>query len=218
MVLRVKTWESRSLPGLPSQQSTSDRQSQTKPQAPSIHGAFRASRSQRTRRRCKAARPAEGQGPERKQNCGRALNPVQTDNAGWRSPLQRRAKARSAHPRATGPKLETTENNAGWRSPVQRRAKARSAHPRATGPKLETTENNAGWSSPVARQAHNLKVVSSNLAPATKKGQSVRAVLFLWAVAECPIKQLRWRYRRSTGCCRHSRIAEIASSLDASNP
>ena len=27
---------------------------------------------------------------------------------------------------------------------------------------------NAGWSSPVARQAHNLKVVSSNLAPATK--------------------------------------------------
>ena len=28
----------------------------------------------------------------------------------------------------------------------------------------------AGWSSPVARQAHNLKVVSSNLAPATKKG------------------------------------------------
>ena len=28
---------------------------------------------------------------------------------------------------------------------------------------------NAGWSSPVARQAHNLKVVSSNLAPATRK-------------------------------------------------
>ena len=27
----------------------------------------------------------------------------------------------------------------------------------------------AGWSSPVARQAHNLKVVSSNLAPATKE-------------------------------------------------
>src|SRR5262249_41117094 len=26
----------------------------------------------------------------------------------------------------------------------------------------------AGWSSPVARQAHNLKVASSNLAPATK--------------------------------------------------
>ena len=29
----------------------------------------------------------------------------------------------------------------------------------------------AGWSSPVARQAHNLKVVSSNLAPATKSPQ-----------------------------------------------
>ena len=26
----------------------------------------------------------------------------------------------------------------------------------------------AGWSSPVARQAHNLKVISSNLVPATK--------------------------------------------------
>jgi hypothetical protein len=31
----------------------------------------------------------------------------------------------------------------------------------------------AGWSSPVARQAHNLKVVSSNLAPATKKSEIV---------------------------------------------
>jgi hypothetical protein len=30
----------------------------------------------------------------------------------------------------------------------------------------------AGWSSPVARQAHNLKVVSSNLAPATKSNLS----------------------------------------------
>ena len=29
------------------------------------------------------------------------------------------------------------------------------------------TFGDAGWSSPVARQAHNLKVVSSNLAPAT---------------------------------------------------
>ncbi len=28
--------------------------------------------------------------------------------------------------------------------------------------------HDAGWSSPVARQAHNLKVTSSNLVPATK--------------------------------------------------
>jgi hypothetical protein len=35
---------------------------------------------------------------------------------------------------------------------------------------LHTTRvDNAGWSSPVARQAHNLKVVSSNLAPATNR-------------------------------------------------
>ena len=35
----------------------------------------------------------------------------------------------------------------------------------------------AGWSSPVARQAHNLKVVGSNPAPATKnKNQPLRLV------------------------------------------
>ena len=33
---------------------------------------------------------------------------------------------------------------------------------------IKPSGNGAGWSSPVARQAHNLKVVSSNLAPATK--------------------------------------------------
>jgi hypothetical protein len=32
----------------------------------------------------------------------------------------------------------------------------------------------AGWSSPVARQAHNLKVASSNLAPATKTTKGPR--------------------------------------------
>ena len=32
---------------------------------------------------------------------------------------------------------------------------------------VQSPLRNAGWSSPVARQAHNLKVVSSNLAPAT---------------------------------------------------
>jgi hypothetical protein len=36
----------------------------------------------------------------------------------------------------------------------------------------------AGWSSPVARQAHNLKVASSNLAPATKttKGPAIPGI------------------------------------------
>jgi hypothetical protein len=37
----------------------------------------------------------------------------------------------------------------------------------------------AGWSSPVARQAHNLKVVSSNLAPATKNKPSLGAAFFV---------------------------------------
>ena len=34
----------------------------------------------------------------------------------------------------------------------------------------------AGWSSPVARQAHNLKVASSNLAPATKTTAKAPAI------------------------------------------
>ena len=34
----------------------------------------------------------------------------------------------------------------------------------------------AGWSSPVARQAHNLKVVGSNPAPATKGNQGFREI------------------------------------------
>ena len=41
----------------------------------------------------------------------------------------------------------------------------------------------AGWSSPVARRAHNPKVASSNLAPATKyiKGlQRLQPLFFQW--------------------------------------
>ncbi len=51
---------------------------------------------------------------------------------------------------------------------------------------------NAGWSSPVARQAHNLKVVSSNLAPATKlkPAISTRWRVFVCVGAHCR-KQLQ---------------------------
>ena len=47
----------------------------------------------------------------------------------------------------------------------------------------------AGWSSPVARQAHNLKVVGSNPAPATKSKSRPRkraAFLLLWAGSSSP--------------------------------
>ena len=37
-----------------------------------------------------------------------------------------------------------------------------------TGLRNQVSRFIAGWSSPVARQAHNLKVISSNLVPATK--------------------------------------------------
>ena len=47
-----------------------------------------------------------------------------------------------------------------------------------------TPHVDAGWSSPVARRAHNPKVVSSNLAPATnvKKGSVLQSALpfFRW--------------------------------------
>ena len=42
----------------------------------------------------------------------------------------------------------------------------------------------AGWSSPVARQAHNLKVISSNLVPATKISIERRLTPKLWPAAQ----------------------------------
>ena len=47
----------------------------------------------------------------------------------------------------------------------------------------------AGWSSPVARQAHNLKVVGSNPAPATKEKKAFeksKAFLFCLCGTICP--------------------------------
>ncbi len=42
---------------------------------------------------------------------------------------------------------------------------------------VECPTSDAGWSSPVARRAHNPKVVSSNLAPATKIIDRLSAVI-----------------------------------------
>ncbi len=42
----------------------------------------------------------------------------------------------------------------------------------------------AGWSSPVARQAHNLKVISSNLVPATKFARHVLDVAGVLILAQ----------------------------------
>ena len=47
----------------------------------------------------------------------------------------------------------------------------------------EETVNIAGWSSSVARRAHNPKVVSSNLAPATKKSAENTPFLALYFFA-----------------------------------
>ncbi len=49
------------------------------------------------------------------------------------------------------------------------RSRAVSSFPGRQAPNHAKSQTlSAGWSSPVARQAHNLKVVSSNLAPATR--------------------------------------------------
>ena len=46
----------------------------------------------------------------------------------------------------------------------------------------------AGWSSPVARQAHNLKVVSSNLAPATKLSPVNQALASIFRAFLCLVE------------------------------
>ena len=62
----------------------------------------------------------------------------------------------------------------------------------------------AGWSSPVARQAHNLKVVGSNPAPATKENQgferNLRAYCFISLPNHCRIemKNIISRYSNLT--------------------
>ena len=115
MVLRLKTWESRSLPGLPSQQTIDNHRHQ---------------RRRHKRRLCCLRNKYAGQ-------------------------------ARSPQTRCS--------------SPPQRRAQARSANKQRYRAQTQAIQNNAGWSSPVARQAHNLKVVSSNLAPATTDSDRPRS-------------------------------------------
>src|SRR6185312_14480690 len=50
--------------------------------------------------------------------------------------------------------------------------------------------HDAGWSSPVARQAHNLKVTSSNLVPATKERAVLSRAAFLLARLFCEWRDL----------------------------
>ena len=55
-----------------------------------------------------------------------------------------------------------------------------------------TPHVDAGWSSPVARRAHNPKVVSSNLAPATnvKKGIGPQGLYLFFRLADGPDAEL----------------------------
>ncbi len=112
MVLCLKTWESRSLPGLPRTTLTILTTSiNPKPRSPRgfvVYGV-------------------------------RLRTWIRTSHR-WRGVEQ---------PKAAGRKPEGCRKNSD------------------RAPRRTQTSSSAGWSSPVARQAHNLKVVSSNLAPAT---------------------------------------------------
>ena len=82
--------------------------------------------------------------------------PFRTRPSNPPAPMVLRLKTRESRslPGLQSTKLKTSLQNLLSTSPAPKRW-TKPSHP-------------AGWSSPVARQAHNLKVVSSNLAPATK--------------------------------------------------
>ncbi len=136
MVLRLKTRESRSLPGLQNAQSTA-----------SLHDV-RPLPDPGPILRTLGAGPSPFGAPRR-------ARPGRRDNRA--NPGRARPRRSRRHPSPAVPRRKT---------------------PGPTGPRRKRPGRNparhpdAGWSSPVARQAHNLKVVSSNLAPATNIPQN----------------------------------------------
>jgi hypothetical protein len=138
MVLRLKTRESRSLPGL----------------LKAIHakGVIQSSQTRKPTARAETkGRPQSGlpsfwgKGRQR-QTCRRTQTVRILGDAGWSSPFGRQ----SIH----------------WIDCIFGLTSSGSPDI-APGPKVRIL-GNAGWSSPVARQAHNLKAAGSNPAPATK--------------------------------------------------
>jgi hypothetical protein len=155
MVLRLKTRESRSLPGLPNAtfktfSKTNNRTNMTiRPRKRPF--AFAAFALQIAKRKSILTRRKRNTWPK-----GNGWQHGQRGDAGWSStPSERRSQ-----------RLRARTNG-------EIRAAA------ATSPQT----GDAGWSSPVARQAHNLKVTGSNPVPATnlQMARLVRAFcIFGW--------------------------------------
>jgi hypothetical protein len=140
MVLCLKTWESRSLPGLPRTEETlpilfmnSQKQQGSRSktlQLPFVFGARHVGGA--------AGRPSPGKVVPPGGNSGQ---PRRTRNI-------RLARGGAAGRPSAGEVVQTGEVRA--------------------APQDTKHTVGAGWSSPVARQAHNLKVTGSNPVPATK--------------------------------------------------
>ena len=160
MVLRLKTRESRSLPGLPSASVT-----------PSLHTS--SPDNDPHRRRDDPPETARSSGPS-------SFPPSQPRPTRRSGPGARRdtlAATPSAIVRAAAEILfrsgtkpsAVASRTASHPPPRPGRGQRRSLSGSTDALRARRSETlTAGWSSPVARQAHNLKVVGSNPAPATK--------------------------------------------------
>ncbi len=159
MVLHLKVWESRSLPGLQSadnkislQRSMRSRPHRASPWPPRRR-LDRAARSRACLRCARNSRPKPAQSSRQaKTQIGAVSIVVQ-------------------HP--CRPKGQRPENAQNKYVPGHNMALEETKVP-------SNTKVDAGWSSPVARQAHNLKVAGSNPAPATKQIKPLRGTFFVW--------------------------------------
>jgi hypothetical protein len=167
MVLRLKTRESRSPPGL--QNASKSFSNKT------IHPAKRPKRPrkrpfciQRQKTSANNNKRARAAPPDRSEaRTGKQTKPDRSEarTGKQKSPTAESNAFEDGQTEKPGNR-KMLKSNAGWSSPRPTAAKRGRANKKTGQPvKLRIT---AGWSSPVARQAHNLKVVGSNPTPATK--------------------------------------------------
>ncbi len=175
MVLRLKTRESRSLPGLQSA-TKSSHITKIGTAAGRISRpvfALNALSNHQGNPRARAAppKPREQRSQGRQKKPGRSRSAQNLTRGMEQPPPTRRSIApRTGKAKKSGQIPERSDLNAGHGAapadPQEPRSEDRQS--KKSGQIPESSKLNAGWSSPVARQAHNLKVAGSNPAPATK--------------------------------------------------
>ena len=169
MVLSLKAWKSRSLPGLPrtrSPQHDDNLRNGRRQWRPFLFSRAALRKRRATPEASAAAfceiktseKPSRGHAPSLLQRrC--AFFPTRPFPATATSPLPQPSVFSWFHGRSTKSELLRPSHRA---PPLLHSARnARAMH--------RASRFGAGWSSPVARQAHNLKVVGSNPTPATIK-------------------------------------------------